>query len=56
MNKKGIGWVILAIIIIVIVILGIIAIIAFSRMKESAVNFDFTLRCERISTCSFAIP
>jgi uncharacterized membrane protein YidH (DUF202 family) len=42
MNKKGIGWVILAIIVIVIVILGILAIVAFSRMKESAVNLDFS--------------
>jgi len=42
MNKKGIGWVILAIIVIVIVILGIIATIAFNRMRESAQNFDFS--------------
>jgi len=42
MNKKGIGWVILAVIAIVIVILGIVAIVAFSRMKESALNFDFS--------------
>ena len=40
MNKKGIGWIILAIIVIVIVILGIVAIVAFNRMKESAVNLD----------------
>jgi len=39
-NKKGIGWILLAIVVIILFILVIAAMVAFNRMRESAVNFD----------------
>lgn len=40
MNKKGNGWMILAVVAVIIVILGIVAVVAYNSMKESAGNLD----------------
>ena len=41
MKNKGIGWVLVAVMIVTVVILAVVAIVCYSRMWETAANIDF---------------